>query len=171
MVQKYLHDMARWAALSTEEQEAIIGRTKLDNVEIDDDEAGRASRTRRWPRSRTTTAASTAILRDNMPFGRPGHGEFGTYFIGYSSHLWVIERMLERMFIGDPPGAYDRLLDFSTAVTGTTFFVPTAGMLGALAEPPSDPAAETAEGSTSEDAGPAVPAPRSLGIGSLRGTA
>ena len=98
-------------------------------------------------------------------------GEFGTYFIGYSGRLWVIEQMLERMFVGVPPGAYDRLLDFSTAVTGTTFFVPTAGMLEALAEPPSDPAAETAEGSASEDAGPAGPAPQSLGIGSLRGTA
>ena len=62
------------------------------------------------------------------------------------------------MFVGVPPGAYDRLLDFSTAVTGTTFFVPTAGMLEALAEPPSD-------------AEPAAAAPESLGIGSLRGTA
>ena len=30
------------------------------------------------------------ILRDNMPFGRPGDGEFGTYFIGYTRRLWVI---------------------------------------------------------------------------------
>ena len=43
-------------------------------------------------------------------------------------------------------GAYDRLLDFSTAITGTTFFVPTAAMLGALAEPPPDPAAATMDG-------------------------
>jgi putative iron-dependent peroxidase len=170
VVQKYLHDMARWAALSTEEQEAIIGRTKVDNVEIDDNEAPRKSH-KTLATIEDDAGGELAILRDNMPFGRPGAGEFGTYFIGYSSRLWVIERMLERMFIGVPPGAYDRLLDFSTAVTGTTFFVPTAGMLGALAEPPSDPAAETAEGSASEDAGPAVPAPRSLGIGSLRGTA
>ncbi|AKV04253.1 putative dye-decolorizing peroxidase (DyP), encapsulated subgroup [Labilithrix luteola] len=61
-----------------------------------------------------------------MPFKRPGQGEFGTYFIGYTRALWVIERMLERMFIGDPVGSYDRILDVSTAVTGTTFFVPAA---------------------------------------------
>ena len=146
--------MAGWAALSTEEQEAIIGRRKLDNVEIDDDEAPRKSH-----KTLATIAAEDggelAILRDNMPFGRPGAGEFGTYFIGYAGRLWVIEKMLERMFVGEPPGAYDRLLDFSTAVTGTTFFVPTAAMLDQLAEAPAAPAARAS----------------SLGIGSLRGEA
>ena len=168
VVQKYLHDMAGWAALSTEEQEAIMGRTKIDNIEIDDDSAPRKSH-KSLATIEDDAGGELAILRDNMPFGRPGAGEFGTYFIGYSGRLWVIERMLERMFIGEPPGAYDRLLDFSTAITGTTFFVPTAGMLEALAEPPSDPAAETAQGS--EDTAPAAAAPQSLGIGSLRGTA
>ena len=68
-----------------------------------------------------------------MPFGRPGAGEFGTYFIGYAGRVRVIEQMLERMFVGAPPGSYDRLLDFSTAITGTTFFVPTATLLDDLA--------------------------------------
>ena len=67
-----------------------------------------------------------------MPFGRPGAGEFGTYFIGYSRRLWVIERMLQRMFIGDPPGLHDRILDFSVAHTGTTFFAPSATFLSSL---------------------------------------
>ena len=100
-----------------------------------------------------------------MPFGRPGAGEFGTYFIGYAGRLWVIEQMLERMFVGVPPGTYDRLLDFSTAITGTTFFVPTARMLGALAEPPADPAAATVDGGGEA---PSAAPPPSLGIGSLR---
>ena len=69
-----------------------------------------------------------------MPFGSPAAGEFGTYFIGYSRRLWVIERMLKRMFIGDPPGLHDRILDVSTAVTGATFFVPPLHVLEALAE-------------------------------------
>jgi putative iron-dependent peroxidase len=72
-------------------------------------------------------------LRDNMPFGRPGQREFGTYFIGYSRYLWVIEKMLQRMYIGDPPNAYDRLLDFSTPRTGTTFFAPSGPTLKSLA--------------------------------------
>jgi putative iron-dependent peroxidase len=68
-----------------------------------------------------------------MPFGRPGQGEFGTYFIGYARDLSVIERMLRNMFFGDPLDSYDRILDFSTAVTGTAFFVPSAAMLERLA--------------------------------------
>ncbi|HWM69798.1 MAG TPA: Dyp-type peroxidase [Steroidobacteraceae bacterium] len=123
VVQKYLHDLGAWGRISTQQQEAIIGRTKIDNIEIDDDDAPRKSH-----KSLATIVDPDGtehdILRDNMPFGRPGHQEFGTYFIGYSRYLWVIEKMLQRMYVGDPPGAYDRLLDFSTPHTGTTFFAP-----------------------------------------------
>jgi porphyrinogen peroxidase len=69
-----------------------------------------------------------------MPFGSPGSAEFGTYFIGYSRRLWVIEKMLERMFIGEPRGLHDRILDHSKAVTGTTFFAPSAGVLEGLGD-------------------------------------
>jgi len=131
VVQKYLHDLDAWRKISTQQQEAIIGRTKIDNIEIDDDEAPRKSY-----KSLATIADADGtehdILRDNMPFGQPGKREFGTYFIGYSRYLWVIEKMLERMYIGDPPRAYDRLLDFSTPHTGTTFFAPPRSALQAL---------------------------------------
>jgi putative iron-dependent peroxidase len=132
VVQKYLHDLDAWGRISTQEQEEIIGRRKIDNVEIDDDDAPRKSH-----KSLTTIVDAAGIeydiLRDNMPFGRPGRKEFGTYFIGYSRFLWVIEFMLRRMYVGDPPGAYDRLLDFSTPRTGTTFFAPSRPMLESLA--------------------------------------
>jgi putative iron-dependent peroxidase len=148
--------MAGWSALSGEAQEAIMGRTKADNVELDDDASPRKSH-KTLATIEDDDGQELDILRDNMPFGRPGAGEFGTYFIGYSGRLWVIERMLERMFVGEPAGSYDRLLDFSTAVTGSTFFVPTNAMLDRLAEPPPVATAE--------------PAPdRSLGIGSLKET-
>jgi putative iron-dependent peroxidase len=170
VVQKYLHDMAGWAALSTEEQEAIMGRTKIDNIEIDDDAEPRKSH-KSLATIEDGAGGELAILRDNMPFGRPGAGEFGTYFIGYSARLWVTERMLGRMFVGAPPGAYDRLLDFSTAVTGTTFFVPPVAMLEALAEAPAEVAETPApEGAVAAPAAAAAPPPSSssLGIGSLR---
>ncbi len=131
VVQKYLHDMASWGALSTEQQEAIVGRTKIDNIEIDDDDEPRKSH-KSLATIEDGEGGELAILRDNMPFGRPGAGEFGTYFIGYAGRVWVIEQMLKRMFVGVPPGSYDRLLDFSSAKTGTTFFVPTATMLDEL---------------------------------------
>ena len=131
VVQKYLHDLGAWAKIMTPQQEEIIGRTKIDNIEIDDDAAPRKSH-----KSLATIVDDGGheydILRDNMPFGRPGQREFGTYFIGYSRYLWVVEKMLQRMYVGDPPGAYDRLLDFSTPHTGTTFFAPARPTLQTL---------------------------------------
>lgn len=130
VVQKYLHDLVAWGAISVEEQQGIIGRTKLDDVELDD-AGGRKSH-----KSLNTIVGADGnerhILRDNMAFGRPGQGEFGTYFIGYARDLAVIEQMIHNMFVGYPVGEYDRILDFSTAVTGTTFFVPSNDLLESL---------------------------------------
>lgn len=133
VVQKYLHDLAAWSRVPTPEQETIIGRTKIDNIELDDDAAPRKSHK---TLATITDADGTEhdILRDNMPFGRAGQGEYGTYFIGYSRYLWVIERMLQRMYVGDPPGAYDRLLDFSVPHTGVTFFAPPRATLQKIAD-------------------------------------
>lgn len=69
-----------------------------------------------------------------MPFGSPGSGEFGTYFIGYSRRLWVVEKMLQRMFVGVPEGMHDRILDYSTATTGSVFFAPSASLLAGLGD-------------------------------------
>jgi len=132
VVQKYLHDISGWNELSTEQQERIIGRTKLADIELDDSVKPTSAH------SALTTVVENGkeikILRDNMPFGRPAHGEFGTYFIGYSRSPGTIEQMLENMFIGRPPGNYDRLLDFSKAVTGNLFFAPSAAFLESLGD-------------------------------------
>lgn len=149
VVQKYLHDIDSWQRLRTDQQEAIIGRTKVDNIELDDAETGQKSH-----KTLTTIVDADGtehdILRDNMPFGSPGSGEFGTYFIGYGRELWVIQRMLERMFVGDPPGLHDRLLDFSTAVTGGTFFAPPVSLVERLGDadivPAQVPAGRDGEG-------------------------
>jgi len=130
VVQKYLHDLAAWNVLDTSTQEAIIGRTKADNVELDD--GGKRKSHKSLNTIVDAEGVEHDILRDNMPFGRPGHSEFGTYFIGYARNLWVIEKMLQNMFLGDPEGDYDRILDFSKAVTGTTFFVPSNPLLESL---------------------------------------
>jgi len=134
VIQKYVHNMAAWKKLSTEAQEAIIGRSKLDNVELDDAEDGMQASHKTLATIEDEHGVEHDILRDNMPFGSPGSGEFGTYFIGYSRELWVIERMLQRMFIGNPPGLHDRLLDYSTPLTGCTFFVPSASFLSGLGD-------------------------------------
>jgi porphyrinogen peroxidase len=162
IVQKYLHDLASWDALPVEEQERVIGRSKLSDIEMPDDTKP----------SNSHVALNTIvdddgeqrqILRFNMPFGRIGAREFGTYFIGYARTPTVIEQMLTNMFVGDPPGNYDRVLDFSTAVTGNLFFVPTADFL----DDPPQRGAEVPDAGASVTEG--VCEDGSLGIGSLKG--
>lgn len=127
IIQKYLHDMKGWNALSTEEQELIIGRQKLSDIELDDSVKPASAHTALTVIEER--GQELKILRDNMPFGCPGHGEFGTYFIGYSRSPRVTELMLENMFVGRPSGNYDRLLDFSLAITGGLFFAPSLTFL------------------------------------------
>jgi porphyrinogen peroxidase len=127
IVQKYLLDLEGWNALSTEAQELIIGRTKVSNIELAD--SIKPTSAHAAPTAITENGKEFQIVRDNMPFGRVGTGEFGTYFIGYCRTPRVTEQMIENMFVGRQPGNYDRLLDFSRAVTGTLFFVPSATFL------------------------------------------
>jgi len=168
IVQKYLHNLDAWNKLPTEAQEKIIGRRKVDDVELDD--SVKPTSAHNALTVIEENGVEIKILRDNMPFGRPGHAEFGTYFIGYSRSPRTIEQMLENMFIGRPPGNYDRILDFSTAVTGNLFFIPTVTFLDSvtpnqLATAPSADAPAPVESSTS-----ASPwRDGSLGIGSLKG--
>jgi putative iron-dependent peroxidase len=162
IAQKYLHDMKGWNALSTEEQERIIGRKKLTDIELDD--AVKPTSAHSALTVIVENGKELKILRDNMPFGQPSRGEFGTYFIAYSRSPRVTEMMLENMFVGRPPGNYDRLLDFSRPVTGGLFFAPSATFLENAGQ-------EQPDGSSLRDA-PMREAPMrdsSLGIGSLKG--
>jgi putative iron-dependent peroxidase len=170
IVQKYLHDLKGWNAVPVEEQEKIVGRTKLSDIELDD--AVKPSSAHSALTTIVENGEELKIVRANMPFGEVGKGEFGTYFIGYARSPRRIEQMLENMFVGKPPGNYDRLLDFSRAVTGTLFFVPTATFLEDVAPAAAAPAsAEPALASgESEAQSPSQPSPPdgSLGIGSLK---
>jgi putative iron-dependent peroxidase len=127
IVQKYLHDLERWNKVPVEEQENMIGRHKLSDIEQPD--ALKKPYAHNVLTNIEDNGQQVQIVRDNMPFGAVGKGEFGTYFCGYARSPTRIERMLDNMFIGNPPGTYDRLLDFSRAVTGSLFFVPTATFL------------------------------------------
>jgi putative iron-dependent peroxidase len=165
-VQKYTHDMTAWNALSVNEQELVIGRTKLEDIEMSDEDKPANSHLA-LNVIEDADGNELQIVRANMPFGTLGGasgGESGTYYIAYAADPAVTERMLRNMFIGDPPGNTDRILDFSTAVTGTMYFVPTADFLD---DPPPLPDGETepvpvAPATTSTPTG-------SLSIGSLKG--
>ena len=126
-VQKYLHDLSAFKALPVEEQEKVFGRHKQNDVEMSDGVKPKNSHS-----ALANVGDDLKIIRDNMPFGDMSTNEMGTYFIAYASTFSTVKKMLTRMFIGDPPGNYDRLLDFSTAKTGCLFFVPTMDMLDAF---------------------------------------
>jgi putative iron-dependent peroxidase len=130
IVQKYLHDLKGWNAVPVEQQEGMVGRKKLSDIELDD--AAKPAYAHNVLTSIEENGEPLEIVRDNMPFGDVSKGEFGTYFIGYARSPARIEKMLNNMFVGLPPGNYDRLLDFSTAVTGSLFFVPSLTFLADL---------------------------------------
>ena len=168
IVQKYVHDLDGWNALTVEQQEAAIGRTKLEDVEFADAEKA--------PDSHLTLnviedddGEQLQIMRFNMPFGRAGAGEFGTYYVAYAATPAVTEEMLDNMFLGKGAATHDRILDFSTALTGNLYFVPSADFLD---DPPvdGDGTGEAEEATAGED-GETPPAggdDGSLGIGGLR---
>lgn len=165
IVQKYLHDMDKWEAMPVERQERIIGRHKLSDIEFPDEE--KASYAHNVLTSiDDENGNQLEILRDNMPFGSPAQGEFGTYFIGYAREPGRIESMLENMFVGDPPGNYDRILDVSSAVTGGLFFVPSAEMLERISA--GETLAMEAPGKRAAGAGEAMQQAGSLALGSLK---
>jgi porphyrinogen peroxidase len=177
LVQKYLHDMDKWNAMPVEQQEGIIGRTKLADIELDD--ATKPTSAHNALTTITENGQEVKILRDNMPFGTVSQGEYGTYFIGYARTPARTELMLQNMFIGRPEGNYDRLLDVSRAVTGGLFFVPSVPLLESLAD--DDPADAADSADAADAAAPADAAANgqhepesaarsgSLNIGSLRG--
>jgi putative iron-dependent peroxidase len=166
IVQKYVHDLDGWDALAVEDQELAIGRTKLSDIELSD-EVKPANSHVALNTIEDPDGTQRQILRANMPFGEVGRGEFGTYYIAYAATPSVTELMLSHMFIGDPPGNTDRILDFSTAVTGGLFFAPTTDFLDDLPGPPGDPGPPDTPGE-SPASGEAEDG--SLGIGSLRRT-
>jgi putative iron-dependent peroxidase len=160
-IQKYVHDMSSWESLSVTEQERVIGRTKLEDIEMDDDVKPSNSHVA-LNVIEDDDGNELKIVRANMPFGELGAGEFGTYYIAYSRTPQVTEQMLRNMFLGDPPGNTDRILDFSTALTGGLFFSPTIDFLDDPPPLPAQPVADRPVAPASDDG--------SLSIGSVKGT-
>lgn len=159
-IQRYVTDFAKWGAASTEEQERAIGRTKADDIELDGDACPPSAH-----KARTTIVrdgAEQKIVRHNLAWGTST--ESGTYFISYARDLSVTEDMLQRMFVADTEGVYDRLLDFSVPATGAHFFAPSLDVLEALA----DPVAPAESESPAAPARAATTSDGTLGIGSLR---
>lgn len=125
--QKYIHNMDAWKKLKTEDQEKAIGRHKFSDRELDDDE--KLKNAHNVVSKDEEGGVEHKIVIMNVPFSDPAKNITGTYFIGYSKDFAITNRMLTNMFTKS-----DRLLDFSTPITGNLFFIPSKTTLEKIAD-------------------------------------
>jgi putative iron-dependent peroxidase len=130
MIQRYIHDLKLWEALAVAEQEKTIGRTKETNEELEDAVKPPFSHTARVVIEEN--GEELEIVRHSLPYGTTS--ENGLYFVAYTHTPERFRRMLTRMITSDDDGHHDRLLDFTHAVTGAAFFVPSVATLARLIE-------------------------------------
>lgn len=128
-LQRYIHDLPKWEALPVAEQEAAVGRTKETDEELDDEVKPPSAHIARVVIEED--GEELEILRHSMPYG--DSSEHGLYFVAYCASPAPFRKMLMRMVSSKSDGHHDRLLDFTRAVTGASFFAPSADFLAALA--------------------------------------
>ncbi len=128
-IQRYVHNLRHWEGLGLDEQERIIGRTKADDIELDDEIKPATAHIARVVIE--DDGQELEILRHSLPYGTTD--EHGLYFVSYGKSPAPFRRMLERMVMSDADGTYDHLLDFTRPVTGAMFFAPSQGFLEGLA--------------------------------------
>jgi len=124
-LQRYIHDLPKWGTVEVPEQEQIIGRTKVDNIEFKSDEKAPYAHIKRV--SIKEDGKSLELMRHSMPYGTAD--EHGLYFIAYCGTPDNFDKMLERMIVPDADGPHDHLMDYTTAVTGASFFAPSLDFL------------------------------------------
>ena len=125
--QRYVHDLQKWQRLKVDAQENVIGRTKLESIELDDEVKPDNAHIARTV-VEDDEGEELEILRHSLPYG-DGHGEQGLYFVAYTKALKRIDLMLERMFGTSGDGIHDRLLHFVTPVDGAYYFAPSEELL------------------------------------------
>lgn len=125
LVMRWVHDLGRFHALSKEEQEGIIGRTKPDSVELADDVKPPTAHIARVVVD-DEDGEELEIFRRSTPFGTVR--EQGLQFVAFSRDPATFSIMLRRMFDSED-GLHDRLTDFTTPVTGSFYFAPSVDAL------------------------------------------
>ena len=130
--QRYVHDLEKWKRLKVDAQESVMGRSKLESIEMDDDIKPENAHIARVV-IEDNEGEEMEILRHSLPYG-DGKGEQGLFFIAYTKNLAIIDDMLEHMFGTTGDGIHDRLLHFVTAVDGAYFFAPSEELLEEVLE-------------------------------------
>ncbi|WOE30733.1 MULTISPECIES: Dyp-type peroxidase [unclassified Acinetobacter] len=130
--QRYVHHLDKWKKLKVDTQEQVIGRTKLESIELDDQVKPENAHIARAV-IENDEGEELEILRHSLPYG-DGQGEQGLFFIAYTKDLAIIDRMLARMFGNHGDGIHDRLLHFVTPQDGAYFFAPSDELLTDIIE-------------------------------------
>lgn len=129
---RWVHDLGRFHALPVAEQEGVIGRTKLESLELDDAVMPPTSHVRRVVVEED--GQELEIWRRSVPYG--GVGEHGLLFVAFSADPSRFDVMLARMLGLSGDGLSDRLMDFTRPVSGARYFAPSLEALDyALSSP------------------------------------
>lgn len=131
LVQRWVHDLDALHALPVPDQEAVIGQTKADGIELDEDVMPVDAHVARVEID-DADGSELEIFRRSVPIGDVR--AHGLEFVAFCHDQTVIDTMLRRM-AGLDDGIRDRLTDFTTAVTGAYYVVPSVEALRRFARP------------------------------------
>jgi putative iron-dependent peroxidase len=126
LLQQWKHDTAQWEALTVDQQERVMGRTKRDSIELEQKAADSHV-------ARTDQDEFGNIFRRNMPYGTVDN--HGTMFVGFSAEQQRLSKMLDSM-AGVSTGSRDALTRFTKPLTGSYYFVPSIESLRSLRDDP-----------------------------------
>lgn len=130
--QRYAHNLDKWKKLKVDAQEQVMGRTKLESIELDDEVKPANAHIARTV-VEDEGGEEMEILRHSLPYG-DGRGDQGLFFIAYTKDLKIIDAMLVRMFGTSGDGIHDRLLHFVTPMDGAYYFAPSEELLEEVLE-------------------------------------
>jgi putative iron-dependent peroxidase len=123
---RFVHDLAAFHAQTVEEQQNTIGRTKPDSVELDPlpdtSHIGRVQI--------EEDGEELEIFRRSVPFGTVR--EHGLYFVAFSADPSRYLKMLSAMYGTSGDGRSDRLMSFTTPVSGAFYFAPSLDALDGI---------------------------------------
>lgn len=130
--QRYAHNLDKWKKLKVDAQEQVMGRTKLESIELEDEVKPANAHVARTV-VEDEEGEEMEILRHSLPYG-DGRGDQGLFFIAYTKDLKIIDAMLVRMFGTSGDGIHDRLLHFVTPMDGAYYFAPSEELLEEVLE-------------------------------------
>lgn len=120
LTQKWVHDLPKFNRLTVPEQEAVIGRTKVEDVELEGEAMPPDSHVSRTDAEEDGVALK--IYRRSTPYGTVC--KHGLYFVAFACDPDRFEVQLRRMYGLDGDGLSDRLIEYSRAATGSYWFAP-----------------------------------------------